>query len=222
MNPLCFLTSAKNRSFKDVPERPGAYKLLAEGAPKFRSSPRSTASRCQNPTPPAAQPSLFEQTNPAVPAGELQASALAVEESNKAAAVPVAPAPAARPVSASPFAEAGAESKPARPGPVRQARGFCQKLWHQFFYGREGRPAHTTGVQPELALDRVTVLRNDLNEDDLEVVLVQRKVGRGEKPLARIRRMEMSGEAWNRLTAPFRKKPMESAVNPKAENLLQS
>jgi hypothetical protein len=66
-------------------------------------------------------------------------------------------------------------------------------------------------------LEKVTVMRNDLNEDDLEVVLVERKGGTGGKPLARLSRMEMTGEAWSRLTAPFRKKNSENAFSPKAE-----
>ena len=71
-------------------------------------------------------------------------------------------------------------------------------------------------MQTELALEKVTVLRNDLNEDDLEVVLVERKVGTGEKPLARLSRMEMPGEAWIRLTAPFRKKSSRKRVQPQS------
>jgi hypothetical protein len=85
-------------------------------------------------------------------------------------------------------------------------------LADQIIYGRKRREIHGTGVQTELALEKVTVLRNDLNEDDLEVVLVERKVGTGAKPLARLSRLEMTGEAWIRLTAPFRKKDSESGA----------
>jgi hypothetical protein len=42
-------------------------------------------------------------------------------------------------------------------------------------------------------------------------------LGTGEKPLARLSKMEMTGEAWMRLTAPFRKKNSDSAVNSKVE-----
>jgi hypothetical protein len=49
------------------------------------------------------------------------------------------------------------------------------------------------------------------------VVLVERKVGTGEKPLARLSKMEMTGEAWTRLTAPFRRKGHENAFSPKEE-----
>jgi hypothetical protein len=48
-------------------------------------------------------------------------------------------------------------------------------------------------------------------------VLVERKVGTGQKPLARLSKIEMTGEAWLRLTAPFRKKSNGNAFSPKEE-----
>ena len=72
-------------------------------------------------------------------------------------------------------------------------------------------------MQTELALEKVTVLRNNLDDDDLEVVLVERRVGTGKKPLASLSKMEIPGEAWNKLTAAFRKKSSENAFSPKAE-----
>ena len=92
---------------------------------------------------------------------------------------------------------------------------FFKRLVQRFILGRKGRLLPPKTVQTELALDKVTVLRNDLNDDDLEVVLVKRKVGT-EKPLARLRKMEMTGDAWEMLTAPFRKKS-ESADSTKEE-----
>ena len=101
---------------------------------------------------------------------------------------------------------------------------FCKRLVQRFVFGRKGRPVREAGVQTELALEKVTVVRNDLNEDDLEVVLVERKVGTGQKPLARLSKMEMTGEAWLRLTAPFRKKStMKTRSAPKRrQNRLRS
>lgn len=116
-----------------------------------------------------------------------------------------------------PPAPAAASASSARPQLWKGISLFCRRLVQRFILGRKGRSVERKSVQTELALDKVTVLRNDLNEDDLEVVLVKRKVGTGEKPLARLSKMEMTGEAWNRLTAPFRKKNSESAINPKAE-----
>lgn len=198
MNPLCLLN--KGKSVKDIEHRPGAYKLLANTAPKFQAGKRGA----QQAPPPALEPaqkSLFDQPNPVVNTPS------PVVEAAKAAA-PVAPV-----VSKSPFAP-GAEQARKTSGLESWKKAFS---WlHGSVWAKKKGPVRASTVQPELALDRVTVLRNDLNEDDLEVVLVERKVGTGEKPLARISKMEMTAEAWLKLTAPFRKKNGESAINPKA------
>ncbi len=211
MKTLCLLTLNKVRSFKDVADQGGAFRLLAKDCvPKYPVGKRDSPSRRDEPAPTGGQRSLFE---PAVKEAEA-----AVAESNKAAAITVEPSkPVTADKSKSPFAETAPAEKAQTTGPVRQTTGFCKKLWQQFFYGNQGGPAHGRTVQPELALEKVTVMKNDLNEDDLEVVLVKKKVGRGEKTLARLSKMEMTGDAWHRLTAPFRKKNGESAINPKAE-----
>ena len=49
--------------------------------------------------------------------------------------------------------------------------------------GRKSIPAPATAVQTELALERVRVIRNDLAEDDLEVVAVKAKVTDEARPL---------------------------------------
>jgi hypothetical protein len=218
MNPLCLLT--KGRTFKDMTDRSGGYKVLgASGLPKYSNSKGGPTRRwhTSEPAVQSAQPNLFDA--PARPAQEV------IKESNKEAAMPIqeakamkAEAPAKGPIKASPFsadAKTAAPTAAKDPGPVRKATGFCRKLWHQFIYGRNPGPFRSPSVQPELALEKVTVLKNNLSEDDLEVVLVERKVGTGEKPLARVSKMEMTGEAWLRLTAPFRKRHSESAPNPK-------
>lgn len=209
MNPLCLLT--KGRTFKDMADRPGAYKLLANRAlPKFTAGKRPPSGLSQS-APQSAQASLFEQPPAAVKA--------TVVEARKSVAPPVETVKPSQPVlSQSPFAQAAKTSKRAcARGTWRRMASFCKRLVQRFVFGRKGRPVHGATVQTELALEKVTVMRNDLNEDDLEVVLVERKVGTGEKPLARLSKMEMTGEAWNRLTAPFRKKGSENAFSPKAE-----
>ena len=135
-------------------------------------------------------------------------------------APPIEPAQPTQPaVSPSPFApDAKPAKKPCADGIWKRSVSFCRWLVLRFVFGRKGRPIHGMTVQTELALEKVTVLQNDLNEDDLEVVLVERKEGTGEKPLARLSKIEMTGEAWIRLTAPFRKKSSESASSPKEEN----
>jgi hypothetical protein len=208
MNPLCLLT--KGRTFKDMADRPGAYKLLAGSTlPKFMASKRP-ASRWSHPVPQTAQASLFEQ-----PAKEVKAPVVAP---------PVEPVKPSEPaVLPGPFAQAAIKDekiseKPCATGTWKRMVSFCKESVQRFVYGRKRGAVHGgLTVQTELALEKVTVMRNNLNEDDLEVVLVERKVGTGEKPLARISKMEMTGDAWLRLIAPFRKKNSESAVSPKAE-----
>jgi hypothetical protein len=209
MNPLCLLT--KGRTFKDMADRPGAYKLLANSAlPNFSKGKRRPA-ELPHSAPPTDQTSLFEQ-----PAKAVQ---VAVVEAPKNVVAPVVPVEPTQPVvSQSPFAEkAKTYKKPCARDTWKRAVGFCKVLIQRFVFGRKGRLVRGLTVQTELALEKVTVMRNDLNEDDLEVVLVERKVGTGEKPLARLSKMEMTGEAWLRLTAPFRKKSGDSVFSSKAE-----
>ena len=192
-------------------DRPGAYKLLANRAlPKFTAG-RRPPSGLSHSAPQTAQASLFEQPPTAVKA--------TVVEARKSAPLPVETVKPSQPVVAeSPFAQdVKTSEKACALGFWRRMASFCKGLVQRFVFGRKGRPVHGATVQTELALEKVRVMRNDLNEDDLEVVLVERKVGTGEKPLARLSKMEMTGEAWSRLTAPFRKKSSENAFSPKAE-----
>ena len=49
---------------------------------------------------------------------------------------------------------------------------------------RKVSPFQSKAVQIELALDKVKVVRNDLSEDDLEVVPIDKKAGKkAEKPV---------------------------------------
>ena len=144
----------------------------------------------------------------------------AVVEECKKEALPVVPVQPLQPViPPSPLTQVAtaAEKAHARGGIWTRTVRSCKRFVQRYVLGRKGRPIAGSTVQTELALEKVTVLRNDLNEDDLEVVLVERKEGTSEKPLARLTKMEMTAEAWSRLTAPFRKKSSESAGNPKAE-----
>jgi hypothetical protein len=207
MHPLCLLT--KGRTFRDTADRSGAYKVVVGKAPPKFAAARRALSAPPHPLPQPAQKSLFEPPRPAP-----KPVVVAPRQ-------PVAPpAEPARPLStlASPFAP-GATKAGATigTGPLRRAAGLCQGWVQRFVFGRTRRAPGGATVQPELALEKVTVMRNDLHEDDLEVVLVQRRVGNGEKPLARLSKLEMTGEAWLRLTAAFRKKSNESAFSPKAE-----
>ena len=209
MNPLSLLT--KGNTFKSITERPGAYKLLANsGLPRFTANKR-TAPELSPSAPQEGQASLFEQ-----PAAAAKATLVDT---------PKAAAPAVEPVKRpNPFVSPRPTAQPVKPigrpcasDTWKQAVALGKDLVRRFLFGRKRRLVHGPTVQTELALEKETEMRNNLDEDDLEVVLVERKVGTGEKPLARLSKMEMTGEAWIRLTAPFRKKNSDSAFDSKAE-----
>jgi hypothetical protein len=65
------------------------------------------------------------------------------------------------------------------------------------FGRRHGSSVTRDAVQPELALKKITPLRNDLSDADLEVVerKPKQKLGMGN--------LEPAGEEWTRLTARF-------------------
>lgn len=212
MNPFSLLQ--KGHTFVDMASRHGAYKVMEGNAlPNFTGGKRPA---CSQRAPQANQRTLFDETSkPATaPIGEAPAVAAPAPE-------PVKPTPTS--FLPSPFAQAAVKKDESTPkkrflaGIWRKTVFVCKRWAQRVIFGRKGRLVTRPTVQTELALEKVTVMKNDLTEDDLEVVLVQRKVGRGEKPLARLSKMEMTGEAWNRLTAPFRKKGHDSAASPKAE-----
>jgi hypothetical protein len=82
---------------------------------------------------------------------------------------------------AEPAAEAAApQAQPARPGPWSRLAAWAGR-WMPW---RKERPFQSAPVQTELALDKVKVIRNDLSEDDLEVVPIEKKAGKKtEKPV---------------------------------------
>ena len=203
MNPLSLLT--KGQTLKGL-GRPGRYKMTPQCAlPNFQITRRHTL-----PVSPrvaaARQESLFEQppvkAEPPAPAPPL------------AELVQLPPAV----ISGSPFAEqAKPVEKPRRPGFWRRAATAVKQRIQGLIFGDKRRSHPGPNVQTELALEKVTVMRNNLDADDLEVVLVQRKVGTSGKPLARVSKVEMTGEAWTRLTAPFRKRNNAGPANCAAE-----
>jgi hypothetical protein len=228
MNPISLLT--KGRTFQDMADRHGEYKMLENsGLPKSMPPRKKAAPAVSHPvpqiapareiapvhevaqTPEVAETTLFDKPAPTAPAKD----PLVVVPTVIAPAIdPITPVQSAAP---NPFAAVPKKTEKLSFRILyRKAALFCKRLVQRFIFGRKGRPIHEKTVQTELALDKVTVLKNDLNEDDLEVVLVQRKVGTP-SPLARLSKMEMTGDAWFRLTAPFRKKHGDSATGSKAE-----
>jgi hypothetical protein len=215
MNPLCILT--KTRTFKDIEVRPSAYKLLAESRLPKNAATRRTPSWSVAPQP--AQKTLFEppppQPQPIVVEKVVQPWPVEMEIVPETPA-PVQPEPVA--LANSPFAPGAKKSeKTSARGTFKKAVQFSKSILRGLAFTSNRRPARQSTVQTELALEKVTVLRNDLNEDDLEVVLVQRTVGTAEKPLARLSKTETPTEIWNKLTTAFGKKRNENATSPKEE-----
>lgn len=147
MNPLSLLN--KGQTVKGFKDRSCTYRLTTKGfAPNFSSAknPPPTVSHRE---PEASQATLFDQgKSPAV-------------------APPVAPAPkppvrAPQPVSC--------------PTPWNRLAGFCRHFLGRWTAHRKASPFQGPIVQTELALDKVTVVRNELLDDDLEVVPVGKKV----------------------------------------------
>jgi hypothetical protein len=163
-----------------------------------------------------AQTSLFEEPPQAVHAQLVETPTLKVPPVETAR--PPQPEAAQSPFSRPAPKPETKKKKFSFTGVGKKVALFCKRLVQRFVFGRKGRPVHAAGVQTELALEKVKVLRNNLNEDDLEVVLVAGQVGTGpEKPSARLSKMEMTGETWSRLTASFRKKTTENVFGSKAK-----
>lgn len=153
MNPLRLLT--KGHTFEGLTDRRCAYKLSPG-----RALPNFAAPKAQTfaPEPPAEplQKALFEppRPRPAVKA-TLPAKALGAN--------PSAPQ---------------ALTAPSKERPVtRSVWPRAAQWWEKLFAWRPVPVKPAATVQTELALEKVTVVRNDLSEDDLVVVTVGKRAG---------------------------------------------
>ncbi|HUD47081.1 MAG TPA: hypothetical protein VMR33_09635 [Candidatus Baltobacteraceae bacterium] len=146
MNPLSLLT--KGRTLRGFKDRSSAYRLTIRGV-----APNFSAGRNISPTPPHPQPqgslsTLFEKPPPpAISPG-------------------IAPAPQQ---------PALAPHLPWGKSVWNRLAGFCRDFVQRWTAKRHATPFQAPTVQTELVLEKVTVKRNDLSEDDLEVVPVARK-----------------------------------------------
>jgi hypothetical protein len=158
MNPLRLLT--KGRTIRGLKERPGAYKLLEKSVLPNFSGPKRPVPTTPHPEPVNAQAALFEQPQPKpetpVPV--------------KVAPVPV-PAPTAAP----------AKDQPLKPSLWSRLAGAVTGWTQQRIPWRKAPPFQSPSVQTELGLDKVRVIRNDLSDDDLEVVTMNKKAGKKTK-----------------------------------------
>jgi hypothetical protein len=166
MSPMNLLTTG--RTILGLKERPGRYKLMGNSVlPKFsrpnRSSPTTPHPVVQNP-----QPALFEQAKPVVVARKEAETAAPGKDSTVTAATSIKKKE--QPVS--PFSLVHGR-KPSKPGMWEGLADWVQK----WIPTHKAPPSPLESFQTELALEKIKVMRNDLSEDDLEVVMIDSKVG---------------------------------------------
>jgi hypothetical protein len=111
-------------------------------------APNFSAGRIKSPTPPHPAPQASQST--------------LFDKPQRPVAAPAMRPPAVAPVAAWPRTV------------WTRLMEFCGALAQRWSTRRKRSPFQTT-VQPELALEKVKVLRNDLSDDDLELVPIVRK-----------------------------------------------
>ena len=169
MNPFRLLT--KGSTIGGLKERPGAYKLLAKTVlPNFSGTKRPTPPTTSPPEPAKTQTAFFKRLQ----AKAARTVAVRVLSAPVAApTLPQAPAPTPVPVTV-PARTKDTTTKPALWSRLAAIPTDWARQWIPW---RKAQPFQSPTVQTELALDKVRVIRNDLSEDDLEVVMIDSKVG---------------------------------------------
>ncbi len=161
MNPFRLLT--KGSTIGGLKERPGAYKLLEKSVFPDFSGPKRAIPTLPHAEPATTKPALFRRLQP---------------KPEKPALAKLAPEPAPAPLPTPPAAPVPAKGLPERPGLWSRLPAILAGWKSQWMLRRQARPFQSPAVQTELALDKVRVLRNDLCEDDLEVVTIDKKTGK--------------------------------------------
>jgi hypothetical protein len=95
--------------------------------------------------------------------------------------IPKPSVPAPRPIAPTPKPPATPPAPAPREPIWNQVVAICRDLFKKWTDGRNASPFQRRTVQTELALEKITVVRNDLSEEDVEVIHVPKKVKR-EKP----------------------------------------
>lgn len=182
MNPFSLLKTG--RALRGVADG-GHYKMVPRSVvPNFSAGKPARISptlpqRASEPV----QPALFEAPKPVrVHVPEKPKAEAAVVVPPQAPRVVhavrvIPPTPSAIPAVPAPVAVGPVKAEPNGPSFWAKLAEAAVQLVRQWKPGRKASPFHT-GVQTELALDRVKVIRNDLIEDDLEVVAVNPKTGK--------------------------------------------
>jgi hypothetical protein len=87
------------------------------------------------------------------------------------------------PVPTTPVSASAAHDQPSKPGLWGHLAVIPAGWVHKWIPWRKTPPFPSATIQTELALEKIKVVRNDLSEDDLEVVMIEKKAGkRAEKP----------------------------------------
>lgn len=165
MNPLNLLT--KGRTFKGLKDRPGVYKLPARSTlPNFSALKGHEA---------ASRPAV-EVSPPFSPLPNLFGAKISAALSP--ALEPPAPKAAEAPASPAIMTKSGGDF-------LNLAAQFCGRFREKWMPKRKASTVPAPSVQAELALEKITVVRNDLSEEEMEVVAVQAKARarkKAEKP----------------------------------------
>jgi len=179
MNPWSLLTTG--HTIRRLKERPGAYKLLDKTIVPNFSGPKSPIPTTPHREPesalPVLQTALFEEPKPPLKDEVEPAPPVKVSPASALVASPI-PVPAR----ARPAMPVLVKETPPKPGLLKSLAGTMAVKMRQWAPANKTQPFQAPTIQTELALDRVKVLRNDLIEDDLEVVMLDRKTGKTEKP----------------------------------------
>ncbi|HEX3988287.1 MAG TPA: hypothetical protein VHZ30_02575 [Verrucomicrobiae bacterium] len=153
MNPLSLLN--KGQTINGFKGRAVSYKLPSRSyLPNFSNT---------KPTPPTSSP---------VPQ-ELQASREIVQPTFFDIPKPSVPAP--RPAAPTPKPPAAPPAPAPREPMWNQFVAICRDFFNKWTTERNTSPFQKRTVQTELALEKITVVRNDLSEEDVEVIRVPKK-----------------------------------------------
>jgi hypothetical protein len=157
MNPMSLLT--KGRTIGGLKGRPGRYKLLCNSALPNFSAAKGAIPTTTHAEPEKAQAAFFEQ--PKTVAAD-RTDGTKKEKPEVMAAV----------------SAVQAQEQPAKAGLWSYLAVIPTGWLHKWIPRRKTPPFPSAAVQTELVLEKVKVMRNDLSEDDLEVVLSTKKAGK--------------------------------------------
>jgi hypothetical protein len=209
------------QSFQETKDGPSGYKLEKNALPKFAPVKRpvslAPARTVDTPRPMATAPLFPDHESPAamevlgnhseepngvlakdetVPRPNIGQTPLPLFEQN----APTKPATPAPPRPATPFSPEGRERLSA--GETRlvsrdAALPDPKRRWWEFFFRRKRKNAFSRPLQAEWSLDRVKVIRNELNDTDIDLI------PGGQPAPAQAARTEVAiaGKSWSRLTA---------------------